>query len=106
TLLPRLYGVLLANDATLVEVNPLALLSDGSVVPLDSKVTVDDNALFRHPDLAALRAEFPVDPTQARANEKGLQYVKLDGDVGIIGNGAGLVVATLGVETQGRRAAV
>ena len=100
TLLPLLYGVLVTNDATLVEVNPLALLADGSVVPLDSKVTVDDNALYRHPDLAALRAEFPVDPTQARANEKGLQYVKLDGDVGIIGNGAGLVMSTLDVVSE------
>ena len=100
TLLPLLYGVLVDNDATLVEVNPLALLTDGTVVPLDSKVTVDDNALYRHPDLAALRAEFPVDPTQARANEKGLQYVKLDGDVGIIGNGAGLVMSTLDVVSQ------
>ena len=80
--------------------NPLALLADGSVVPLDSKVTIDDNALYRHPDLAALRAEFPVDPTQALANEKGLQYVKLDGDVGIIGNGAGLVMSTLDVVSQ------
>jgi len=85
---------------TLVEVNPLALLEDGSVVPLDSKVTVDDNALYRHPDLAELRAEFPVDPTQALANENGLQYVKLDGDVGIIGNGAGLVMSTLDVVSQ------
>jgi succinyl-CoA synthetase beta subunit len=100
TLLPKLYGVLLANDATLVEVNPLALLGDGSVVPLDSKVTIDDNALYRHPELADLRAEFPVDPTQALANEKGLQYVKLDGDVGIIGNGAGLVMSTLDVVSQ------
>jgi succinyl-CoA synthetase beta subunit len=100
TLLPLLYAVLVDNDATLVEVNPLALLADGGVVPLDSKVTVDDNALYRHPDLAALRAEFPVDPTQARANEKGLQYVKLDGDVGIIGNGAGLVMSTLDVVSQ------
>jgi succinyl-CoA synthetase beta subunit len=100
SLLPKLYGVLVANDATLVEVNPLALLADGSVVPLDSKVTIDDNALYRHPDLAALRAEFPVDPTQALANEKGLQYVKLEGDVGIIGNGAGLVMSTLDVVSQ------
>jgi succinyl-CoA synthetase beta subunit len=99
-LLPKLYEVLLDCDATLVEVNPLALLADGSVAPLDAKVTIDDNALARHPDLAALGAEFPVDPTQARANEKGLQYVKLDGEVGIIGNGAGLVMATLDVVTQ------
>jgi succinyl-CoA synthetase beta subunit len=70
------------------------------VVALDAKVTIDDNALWRHADLAALRSSFPVDPTQARANEKGLQYVKLDGEVGIIGNGAGLVMATLDVVTQ------
>ena len=100
SLLASLWDVLTANDATLVEVNPLALLADGRVMPLDAKVTIDDNALFRHPDLAELRSSFPVDPTQARANEKGLQYVKLDGEVGIIGNGAGLVMATLDVVTQ------
>jgi succinyl-CoA synthetase beta subunit len=99
-LLPKLYEVLVGDDATLVEVNPLALLGDGGVVPLDAKVTVDDNALYRQPDLAALRSEFPVDPTQALANEKGLQYVKLDGEVGIVGNGAGLVMSTLDVVTQ------
>ena len=60
-----------------------------SVVALDSKVTVDDNALFRHPDVEAYKDAFPIDPVQARANEQGLQYVKLDGNVGIIGNGAG-----------------
>src|SRR5205085_1902405 len=82
--------VLLAVDATLVEINPLVLLSDGRVLALDAKVTVDDNALFRQPDIAEWRSTFPVDPTEARAREKGLQYVKLDGEVGIIGNGAGL----------------
>jgi succinyl-CoA synthetase beta subunit len=100
TLLPKLYEVLVGSDATLVEVNPLVLLTDGTVMPLDAKVTVDDNALARQPELAALRSEFPVDPTQARANEKGLQYVKLEGEVGIIGNGAGLVMSTLDVVTQ------
>src|SRR5207248_10734113 len=99
-LLPKLWEALLASDATLVEVNPLALLADGSVIPLDAKVTIDDNALSRQPQLAALRSEFPVDPTQARANEQGLQYVKLDGEVGIIGNGAGLVMSTLDVVSQ------
>ncbi|HEV8421172.1 MAG TPA: ADP-forming succinate--CoA ligase subunit beta [Actinomycetota bacterium] len=98
--LRTMYEIVIAWDATLVEVNPLCLLKDGSVVALDSKVTIDDNALFRQPELAALRSEFPVDATQARANEKGLQYVKLDGEVGIIGNGAGLVMATLDVITQ------
>ena len=99
-LLPKLHEVLVASDATLVEVNPMALLEDGSVIPLDAKVTIDDNALDRQPDLAGLRSAFPVDPTQARANEKGLQYVKLDGEVGIIGNGAGLVMSTLDVVSQ------
>src|SRR5439155_15255556 len=94
------YAIVTAADATLVESKPLVLLGDGAVVALDSKVTIDDNALSRHPDLAALRSAFPVDPTQARANEKGLQYVKLDGEVGIIGNGAGLVMSTLDVVTQ------
>jgi succinyl-CoA synthetase beta subunit len=98
--LRTMYEVVIASDATLVEVNPLCLLKNGSVVALDSKVTIDDNALFRQPELAALRSSFPVDPTQARANEKGLQYVKLDGEVGIIGNGAGLVMATLDIVTQ------
>jgi succinyl-CoA synthetase beta subunit len=98
--LRKMYHVVVEADATLVEINPLCLLKDGSVVALDSKVTIDDNALFRQPELAALRSEFPVDPTQARANEKGLQYVKLDGEVGIIGNGAGLVMSTLDVVTQ------
>jgi succinyl-CoA synthetase beta subunit len=95
--LARMYEVLAANDATLVEVNPLALLADGRVVALDSKVTIDDNSLWRHPELEALRATFPIDPVEARAREAGLQYVKLDGEVGIIGNGAGLVMATLDV---------
>ena len=99
-LLPQLFDVLVSSDATLVEVNPLALLRDGTVIPLDAKVTIDDNALCRQPELAALRSEFPVDPTQARANEKGLQYVKLEGEVGIIGNGAGLVMSTLDVVSQ------
>jgi succinyl-CoA synthetase beta subunit len=95
--LAKMYEILAANDATLVEVNPLALLTDGRVVALDSKVTIDDNALWRHPELESLRATFPIDPVEARAREAGLQYVKLDGEVGIIGNGAGLVMATLDV---------
>jgi succinyl-CoA synthetase beta subunit len=99
-LLVTLYDVLIENDATLVEVNPLALLKDGRVVPLDAKVTIDDNALYRHSDLAAYAKAIPVDPTEARAKEKGLQYVKLDGEVGIIGNGAGLVMSTLDVVRQ------
>jgi succinyl-CoA synthetase beta subunit len=104
-LLSKLYEVLLANDATLVEVNPLAVLADGRVVPLDAKVTVDDNALFRHPEIAEYQKAFHVDPTEARAKDKGLQYVKLDGEVGIIGNGAGLVMSTLDVVAQAGGAA-
>ena len=99
-LLAKMYAVLVVEDATLVEVNPMVLLRDGSVIALDAKVTIDDNALYRHPELAALRKDFPVDATQARANEKGLQYVKLEGEVGIIGNGAGLVMSTLDVVSQ------
>ncbi len=99
-ILRRMYRIVESADATLVEINPLSLLKGGVVVALDAKVTIDDNALFRQTELAALRSSFPVDPTQARANEKGLQYVKLDGEVGIIGNGAGLVMSTLDVVSQ------
>jgi succinyl-CoA synthetase beta subunit len=96
----RMYRIVETADATLVEINPLSLLKGGVVVALDAKITIDDSALYRQPDLAGLRASFLVDPTQARANEKGLQYVKLDGEVGIIGNGAGLVMSTLDVVSQ------
>ena len=90
-----LYEVLTQEDATLVEVNPLVLLTDGCVIALDAKVAIDDNALYRHPETEALRSAFPVDAVELRAREAGLQYVKLDGEVGIIGNGAGLVMSTL-----------
>ncbi len=104
--LMRLWEAVIAADATLVEVNPLVLLGDRTVAALDAKVTVDDNALFRQPGVEALRGSFPVDPTEARAKEQGLQYVKLEGEVGIIGNGAGLVMSTLDVVAQsGGRAA-
>jgi succinyl-CoA synthetase beta subunit len=98
--LTNLARLLDEADATLVEVNPLVLLADGSVAALDAKVTIDDNALFRHQDLEALRASFPIDPVEASALAHGLQYVKLDGEVGIIGNGAGLVMSTLDVVKQ------
>ncbi len=102
----KAYEMLVALDATLVEMNPLALLADGRVMPIDAKVTIDDNAMFRHPDLASLAASFPLSPVEARAKEKGLQYVKLDGEVGIVGNGAGLVMSSLDVVSQaGGRAA-
>jgi succinyl-CoA synthetase beta subunit len=105
-IIAKLYDVLTAEDATLVEVNPLVLLTDGRVLALDAKVTIDDNALHRHEDLAELRKSFPVEATEAKAAEKGLQYVRLDGSVGIIGNGAGLVMSTLDlVEQAGGKAA-
>ncbi|HKE54058.1 MAG TPA: ADP-forming succinate--CoA ligase subunit beta [Actinomycetota bacterium] len=99
-LLSRAYNVLAEADATLVEINPFVLLRDGTVMALDAKVTIDDNALFRHPDLAQLAGAFPVDPIERRAKEAGLQYLKLDGEVGIIGNGAGLVMSTLDLVKQ------
>ena len=105
-ILDRLYRVLLAADCTLVEVNPLVLTTDGEVKALDAKVTLDDSALFRHPELEELRDTFALDPQEQAAKERGLNYVKLDGWVGIIGNGAGLVMSTLDVVAQaGGRAA-
>jgi succinyl-CoA synthetase beta subunit len=104
--LRAMWSVVQEADATLVEINPLVQLEGGEVVALDAKVTVDDNALFRHPDLEALQAVFPLDPVERRAKDADLQYVKLDGSVGIIGNGAGLVMSTLDVVAQaGGRAA-
>jgi succinyl-CoA synthetase beta subunit len=85
------------NDATLVEVNPLVKTADGRIVALDGKVTLDANSAFRHPDWAAYADESSDDPLEIRAREKHLNYVKLDGSVGIIGNGAGLVMSTLDV---------
>jgi succinyl-CoA synthetase beta subunit len=97
-LIVKLWEVFQAADATLVEVNPLILTGDGRVVALDGKVTVDGNALFRHPDFAKYEDKAAEDPLEARAKEKHLNYVKLDdGSVGIIGNGAGLVMSTLDV---------
>jgi succinyl-CoA synthetase beta subunit len=93
----QLWGVFVAEDATLVEVNPLVKTADGRVVALDAKVTLDENADFRQPDHAALEDEKSADPLEAKAKEKDLNYVKLDGEVGIIGNGAGLVMSTLDV---------
>lgn len=95
--LQTLWTVYRDEDATLVEVNPLVLTEDGAVVALDGKVTLDANADFRHEDHAALEDKAAADPLEARAKEKDLNYVKLDGQVGIIGNGAGLVMSTLDV---------
>jgi succinyl-CoA synthetase beta subunit len=93
----RLWETFQAEDATLVEVNPLAKAPDGTVLALDAKVTLDDNASFRHENRAGLEDTGAADPLEARAKEKHLNYVKLDGSVGIIGNGAGLVMSTLDV---------
>ena len=84
----------------LVEVNPLIVTPEREVKALDAKVTLDDNALFRHPDNAALRNVGAEDPQEQMAKERGLTYVKLDGDIGILGNGAGLVMSTLDVVAQ------
>jgi len=93
----RLWAVFVEEDASLVEVNPLVRLGDGSLEALDGKVTLDANAAYRHPDHAAFEDRSAADPLEAAATEKGLNYVKLDGEVGIIGNGAGLVMSTLDV---------
>ncbi|GAB2832249.1 ADP-forming succinate--CoA ligase subunit beta [Actinoallomurus bryophytorum] len=96
-LVERLWAVFVSEDATLVEVNPLILTARGQVKALDGKVTLDGNAGFRRPGHAALEDEASADPLEARAREKNLNYVKLDGSVGVIGNGAGLVMSTLDV---------
>lgn len=92
-----LWDALIKEDATLVEVNPLAKLADGQVVALDGKMTLDENAGYRHPDHIEFADTANVDPIELRAKENDLNYVKLDGEVGIIGNGAGLVMSTLDV---------
>jgi succinyl-CoA synthetase beta subunit len=99
-MLAKLYDVFVREDATLVEVNPLLVTKSREVVALDAKVTVDDNALFRHPDVAEMRDLSAEDEQERMAKERGLTYVKLDGNVGILGNGAGLVMSTLDVVAQ------
>jgi succinyl-CoA synthetase beta subunit len=99
-MLARLYDVFVREDATLVEVNPLLITKSREVMALDAKVTVDDNALFRHPDVAEMRDLSAEDEQERMAKERGLTYVKLDGNVGILGNGAGLVMSTLDVVAQ------
>jgi succinyl-CoA synthetase beta subunit len=99
-MLASLAEVALAEDATLIEVNPLIVTAGRRVIALDSKVTIDNAALFRHPELAELTDKSAEDPQEAMAKEKGLTYVKLGGDIGILGNGAGLCMATLDVVAQ------
>jgi succinyl-CoA synthetase beta subunit len=96
-ILIQLWDVLIKEDATLVEVNPLVKTEDGDIVALDGKLTLDDNASFRHPEHEQFVDEAAIDPIELRAKEHDLNYVKLSGDVGIIGNGAGLVMSTLDV---------
>ncbi|MCC6755095.1 MAG: ADP-forming succinate--CoA ligase subunit beta [Solirubrobacterales bacterium] len=100
SLLVKLVEVARAEDATLIEVNPLIVNSDGEVILLDAKVTIDGNALFRHPELDDLPESADQDPQEAMAKEKGLTYVSLDGNIGILGNGAGLCMSTLDVVAQ------
>jgi succinyl-CoA synthetase beta subunit len=98
--LNNLYRAFEDLDASLVEINPLVVTGDGRVLTLDAKVTVDNSSLYRHEDIAKLHDVEAADPHEQRAQEEGLQYVKLDGDVGILGNGAGLVMSTLDVVAQ------
>ncbi|MBH0098310.1 ADP-forming succinate--CoA ligase subunit beta [Salinibacterium sp. NSLL150] len=93
----KLYDVYKGEDATLVEVNPLVITEDGDIVALDGKVSLDENAEFRHPKHAELEDAAAADPLEAKAKANNLNYVKLDGEVGVIGNGAGLVMSTLDV---------
>src|SRR5213080_3161814 len=93
----ELYDAFVGTDAMLCEINPLIVTPEGEVKALDSKFTVDDNALFRHPDIAEMRDTEAADPLETFAREKGVTYVKLDGDVGICGNGAGLSMSTVDV---------
>ena len=96
-MLPKLFRAFVELDASLVEVNPLVLTGDGKVVALDAKVTVDDSAAYRHPIFEELKAAHEVPEQERLAKEKGLNFIKLDGNIGIIGNGAGLVMSTLDV---------
>jgi len=96
-LIEKMWKAFIEVDATLIEINPLVRTNDDRIIALDGKVTLDDNALFRHPDFEKFIDTANVDPLETRAKEKDLNYVKLDGSVGIIGNGAGLVMSTLDV---------
>jgi succinyl-CoA synthetase beta subunit len=95
----RLHEAFVGTEAMLCEINPLIVTPAGEVRALDSKFTVDDNALFRHPEIAGMRDLAAADPLEARAREKGVTYVKLDGEVGVLGNGAGLTMSTVDVVT-------
>jgi len=95
----KLYGAFVGCDAMLCEINPLIVTPEGEVRALDSKLTVDDNALFRHPDIAAMRDTAAADPLESLARERHVTYVRLDGEVGVLGNGAGLSMSSVDVVT-------
>ena len=97
TFVTTLSGLTVALDADLIEINPLVLTKSGSVMALDGKMAFDDNALFRHPDLAAMRDETEEDPSELEAKTTGLSYIKLDGSIGCMVNGAGLAMATMDI---------
>ena len=97
SIVEKLYRCFVETDSMLAEINPLIVTPEGEVKALDSKFTVDDNALYKHPDVAEMRDVEAADPLETFAREKGVTYVKLDGDVGILGNGAGLAMSTVDV---------
>ena len=96
----KLYDVFVRSDASLAEINPLMVLKDGRVIAADAKFDVDDNALFRHEELLGLKEEAEEDPIEAEAHRQGVTYVRLPGDIGIMGNGAGIVMGTLDMVTR------
>ncbi|MDP6474776.1 MAG: ADP-forming succinate--CoA ligase subunit beta [Alphaproteobacteria bacterium] len=96
-LFPALYDAMLGSDASMLEINPLVVTKDGDLLALDAKMNFDDNALFRHPDIAALRDESEEDPAERQAAEHELNYIKLDGSIGCMVNGAGLAMATMDI---------
>ena len=96
-LFPALYDAMLGSDASMLEINPLVVNNDGDLLTLDAKMNFDDNALYRHPDIAALRDESEEDPAERRAAEHDLNYIKLDGSIGCMVNGAGLAMATMDI---------
>ncbi len=95
SIIKKIYKAYKENDCTLIEINPCALTPDGKVIAADAKVAIDDNALFRHPNFAEVSSESAEDSIEAEAAKRGIAYVKLDGEIGVIGNGAGLVMLTL-----------
>ena len=96
-LFPALYDAMLGSDASMLEINPLVVTAEGDLLTLDAKMNFDDNALYRHPDIAALRDESEEDPAERRAAEHELNYIKLDGSIGCMVNGAGLAMATMDI---------